>query len=238
MPAITRQVCILVGGIGARLGALTKDAPKPLMSFGADRVFLDYVIEQALEQGFTDILLLAGYLADVIEQHYRLKTFPTAALRVVAESSPAGTGGALYNARDLLAPRFLVLNGDSLIRMDMRAMATLAETRNRAAMVALRRVQDPGRYGAVELSGDLVTRFREKSADIKGPALINAGAYVFRADALLAAMPAPPCSLEIDVLPKLAAQGALWGIEADGYFIDIGLPESLASARKDLAQNP
>jgi NDP-sugar pyrophosphorylase family protein len=234
MPGLTRQACILVGGRGVRLGALTQDAPKPLMPFGLDRVFLDFVIEQAIAQGFDDILLLAGYLGDVIQERYQTRAFAAADIRVVIESSPAGTGGALYNIRDLLAPRLLVLNGDSLIRTDMRAMSTLAEMEDRAAMMALRRVVDPSRYGAVELSHGQVTRFREKSAEIKGPALINAGVYVFRANDLLEFLQAPPCSLEIDILPKLAAKGALWGFEADGYFIDIGLPESLASARKDL----
>jgi NDP-sugar pyrophosphorylase family protein len=76
-----------------------------------------------------------------------------------------------------------------------------------------------------------ITDFAEKSA--AGPGLINGGVYCLRRPAL-DRLPAEPCSLEKDLFPKLAAEGRLLGVPGDGYFIDIGLPETLVRADKEL----
>jgi D-glycero-D-manno-heptose 1,7-bisphosphate phosphatase len=76
-----------------------------------------------------------------------------------------------------------------------------------------------------------VVRFAERP-DAPGPGLVNAGVYLLRRQALDAC--APNCSFEREVMPGLAASGAMRAIVRDGYFIDIGLPESLASAQAEL----
>jgi D-glycero-D-manno-heptose 1,7-bisphosphate phosphatase len=83
----------------------------------------------------------------------------------------------------------------------------------------------------VEADGDRVAAFRERPA-APGPGLINAGIYALRrsvADGL-----PDTCSLERDVLPGLAAAGALRATAADGFFIDIGVPADFARAQHDL----
>ena len=81
-----------------------------------------------------------------------------------------------------------------------------------------------------------VTAFRERpepgeSGTVR-PGTINAGVYLF--DRRVLADVAPVCSLERDVMPALAARGALRGTVADGYFIDIGIPADLARAQTEL----
>ena len=56
---VIRQACILVGGKGTRLGNLTRVTPKPILEIGQGKAFLDIVIEQAVRQGFNDVVLLA-----------------------------------------------------------------------------------------------------------------------------------------------------------------------------------
>ena len=97
--------------------------------------------------------------------------------------------------------------------------------------MALREVADASRYGTVALSGDRVTEFTERPAQ-PGPGLISGGVYAFRRSLLDHLR--ERCSLERDVLPSLAAASALRGLTFDGYFIDIGVPEDLARARREL----
>ena len=85
----------------------------------------------------------------------------------------------------------------------------------------------------MRLSGERVTGFNEKTA--AGPGLISGGVYCFRR-AALDSLPQPPCSLEQDLFPKLAAAGTLLGRRFDGYFLDIGLPETLSRAEVELPQ--
>ena len=88
---------------------------------------------------------------------------------------------------------------------------------------------DTGRYGRVQLSGNIITDFAEKAA-ASGPGLINGGIYWLRRS-VLDWIGAVPASLETDVLPRLAKAGLLGGKSYDRFFIDIGIPEDLARAQ-------
>ena len=125
-----------------------------------------------------------------------------------------------------------MLNGDSLFDFDLGDLIRSADPA-RAVTLALREVADAGRYGAVVLSGDAVIGFREKTGSPE-PGVINAGVYLMQR-ALVEALPAGPLSLEVDVFPGLASAGRMGGQVHTGYFIDIGLPETLAAARRDLS---
>src|SRR6516225_5518811 len=232
MTDVIRQACILVGGKGTRLGDLTRTVPKPLLDIAPGTTFLDLVIGELARQGFTDLLLLAGHLGDVVRERYDGRTIAAAHVRVVVEPEPRGTGGALTCAREFLEPRFLLLNGDSFFDINMRALAAepMADVEG---LIALRRIADPARYGTVALTGNRITGFREKNPAVTGPALINAGIYVLRAS-VIDRISTLPCSIETDIFPALAREGRLAGAEREGYFLDIGLPETLAQGRREL----
>jgi D-glycero-D-manno-heptose 1,7-bisphosphate phosphatase len=227
------QACILVGGKGTRLGELTHSMPKPLMEIGAGAVFLDLVIEQLARQAFDDIVLLAGYLGDVVRTRYDGRSFGAARIRVVVEPAPQGTAGALLAARDIIAPHFLLLNGDSFFDIDLQALCVSHGETDCEARIALRHMPDASRYGAVTLEGERVVRFLEKTQNA-GPALINAGICLLGAG-VIDRIAALPCSLETDIFPVLVAERRLYGRVCEGYFIDIGLPETLQQARRELA---
>jgi D-glycero-D-manno-heptose 1,7-bisphosphate phosphatase len=226
------QACILVGGKGTRLGDLTHTTPKPLIEIGENAVFLDIVLEQFARQGFDDILLLAGYLGDVVRARYEGRSFGAAHIRVLVEDEPLGTAGALVTARDVLAPRFVLLNGDTLFDIDLRALCAASGLADCEALLALHRVSDAARYGSVVLDGDRIVSFVEKKQST-GPALINGGVSVLRAS-IIDRVRTLPCSMETEIFPALAKERRLYGRVCEGYFIDIGLPESLEQARREL----
>ena len=231
-----RQAVILVGGKGTRLGALTQAVPKPLMQIDEDRLFLDLLIDNVARQGFDRILLLAGYLGEQIAARYDGRTVRGAALRVLIEPEPMGTGGALRLAASALDDRFLLANGDTYFDMNYRALEQALESQDGAlGAIALRRAADAARYGSVSLDdAGLVRSFREKVVqENPSPGLINAGVYLL-SRAIVDHLPSGASSLEQDVFPVVAREGGLAGVEASGYFIDIGLPETLARARVDL----
>ena len=117
MRAVTvRQCAVLVGGLGTRLGALTANTPKPLLPCG-DRPFLAWLMREFLRFGVEEFVLLTGYRATDVEASVQsLSALLPREARIVVSEEPAraGTGGALYHARDRLEQRFLLCNGNSL----------------------------------------------------------------------------------------------------------------------------
>lgn len=236
MPDVTiRQCAILVGGLGTRLGSLTANTPKPLLPIG-DRPFLAWLMREFVRFGVEEFLLLTGYLSDQVERQVQaLADLLPCGARIVISEEPerAGTGGAVFYARDKLADRFLLCNGDSLFDFNLARLlaAAAADGPEVIGRITLRRIEDASRYGVVELDGDRVVAFRERPPP--GTAgTINAGVYVY--DRRLLDELTGNCSLEADIMPRLAARGVLRGTVSEGYFRDIGIPEDLTRAHEEL----
>jgi D-glycero-D-manno-heptose 1,7-bisphosphate phosphatase len=127
---------------------------------------------------------------------------------------------------------FFVLNGDTIFDIDCQELSRALEDEPSAlAALALREVNDASRYGSVAIHQGFVSSFTEKSSRARG--VISGGIYCLR-KAALAVLPSPPCSLEKDLFPRLASGRVLLGRVFDGYFIDIGLAETLTRAQVEL----
>src|SRR5437660_5339841 len=150
-----RQAAILCGGRGTRLGAVTADIPKPLLRIG-EIPFLDVLVFELARHGIRELLFLAGAHADQVVEYAAstpLKRRFGLELLVSIEPQPAGTGGALWQARDLLDECFFLLNGDSWFDVNLLALAgPMAEDPTVAGVIALRHVANAARFGSVQLS--------------------------------------------------------------------------------------
>ncbi len=228
-----RQAVILVGGKGTRLGAITSAVPKPMLPIAGDRPFLDYLLEMIERHGYRDIILLAGHLGEAVEAAYGGRRIGRATVRVMREPIPLGTAGALTVAREALDPRFLLMNGDAFFDINLRALEETSRRSGATATLALRKVADAGRYGRVIEEGGKVTAFLEKDQSRPGPGVINGGVYVLKRE-ILDLVRDLPCSLEQQVFPVLAERGEIAGHEFSGYFLDIGLPETLEQGHREL----
>jgi D-glycero-D-manno-heptose 1,7-bisphosphate phosphatase len=226
------QALFLVGGRGTRLGALSANTPKPMQEIAPGVRFLDLLLENAARMGFADLVLLAGHLGDQVEAAYHGRRVGEATIRVVRESQPMGTGGALSQAADALDERFVLLNGDSFFDINLRAL-TAAPLPEGGGRLALRMVEDTARYGSVRLNNAKISAFVEKNPDLTGPGLINGGIYYL--DRAMVGRIEAPSSIESDVFPELVREGRLEGLPFEGYFLDIGLPETLAQAQRETA---
>lgn len=231
------QCVILVGGLGTRLGELTRATPKPLLPVGG-KPFLDLLIHRAVRFGFTDIVLLAGYLGDQVLARYAGEqriAGRDVRVRVVVEREPAGTGGALRYLEGIADEYFLLMNGDSWLDMDLRAFAQVPPAKPALAKIALRRLENSGRYGAVILEGGRIVDFAAAGAG-HGESLINAGIYLV-SRAVIGLVGQIPCSLERDLFVPMAKDGKLSGTAFDGTFIDIGITEDYDRAEAVLRDN-
>jgi D-glycero-alpha-D-manno-heptose 1-phosphate guanylyltransferase len=227
-------VAILAGGLGTRLSTVVADRPKVLADVGG-RPFLSWWLDALERQGFGHVVLCAGYKAEQLRQTLGSKR-GNLQLQYSIEPRPLGTGGALRHALPLLSSNpVLVLNGDSFCDVDLRVF--LAEHFERGAQASLvtTAMTDTSRFGRISVRPDgSVQAFREKESDA-GPGSINAGIYLFARELLAAVPEARNISLERDLLPIWIARD-IHVFSAAGPFLDIGTPESLASAEAFFAR--
>lgn len=227
MPA--EEAIVLAGGFGTRLRGIVDDVPKPLAPV-AGRPFLARLLDRLASDGIRRCILATGYLSERIETAIGAR-WQGMQIAYSVESEPLGTGGAIRLAMSQLRGQGVhVLNGDTWLTYSPQALEQVTRGQDAAIGMALARVEDVGRYGAVECDAHgRVIGFREKGES--GPGWINAGCYFLDARALDALPAMPAFSFEHAVLQACAARGEVAAFTATAGFIDIGVPEDYARAQ-------
>ena len=228
----TDEAIVLAGGFGTRLRGIVDDVPKPLAPV-AGRPFLAWLLDRLATGGMRRCILATGYLSDVIEQRIGAR-WQGMEIAYSVEPEPLGTGGAIrLAATRLQGDAAHVLNGDTWLEYDPVALEDTARAAGASMAIALARVDDVARYGAVDIDNGRVTGFREKGES--GPGWINAGCYFLGADALAALPVRDAFSFEQDVLQPRVQARAVAAFTATAGFIDIGVPEDYARAQLQFA---
>jgi NDP-sugar pyrophosphorylase family protein len=229
---------VLVGGLGTRLSSVFPGEPKSMAPV-ANRPFLEYVLTKLRLGEITDVVLCVGYRRSWVQTHFQKGTKWGLSLRYSVEEELLGNAGAVKKAARMLdASALFVFHGNSLLDLDVQAMWDFHHSRKALATVALVASPRADRYGDILTNerGE-ITGFREKYDDAiqigNGKCLINAGAYLLSRQFIDLIPDGRPVSIEKDLFPVLVGFG-LYGFVSNGYFIDIGVPEDLARAQREL----
>lgn len=217
---------ILAGGLGTRLQPVVSDVPKPMAPVGG-RPFLEILLCNLERLGFDQVTMSVGHLSHLIVNHFGSK-FGGMQLTYAVESTPLGTGGAVVLAKRECADRHVfVLNGDTYLDFDARAVEALWRRKGNPVVMACQ-VEDTARYGRLLVEGDRVRGFSEKGAT--GPGLINAGAYLLDLRDLAAWPEGVKFSLEQDYLVPAVTTREINCYTHTQNFIDIGIPDDYLRA--------
>ena len=229
------QALILAGGKGTRLRPLTYELPKPLFPL-AGKPMMEHLLNRLRNAGVRDILVSVGHKAEKVISYFGDGSKFGVKITYVTEPEPMGTGGPLTLATNMLDKSFLMLNGDVVTNIDFQDLAAFHRRTGALGTIALFQVEDPSRFGAVELVGNKIARFIEKpEKDQSQSKLINAGIYVLNRD-ILKHVPRGSCLIE-DVFSQLAPSGALSGYVHGGekaYWRDIGTERSYAAVLREV----
>ena len=226
------KAIVLAGGLGTRLVRVTSEIPKPMAPIGS-RPFLEYLLDYLIEQGSDGAVLAVSYKWEVIQEHfgYVYRGMP---LEYSVEAEPLGTGGAIRQALETLPDdEVVVLNGDTLFRVDLEGLANIHRSGGARLSIALKQVADCGRFGRVEVSSDgVIARFLEKSTG--GPGWINGGVYMLNRR-LFEDFPMPArFSFEQDLVEPNIDRIQPRAFQSNAYFIDMGVPEDYERAQREI----
>ncbi len=219
-------VCILAGGVGSRLGEQVKDTPKPLIEV-AGEPFLVHQLRLLARHGAREVVLCVGYLGERIEQRIGAERFGIAIRYSYDAPDLDGTLGAIRRARELLGERFLVLYGDTYLRIDYADVARAWERSGLPAVMTV--LRNEGRWdtsNAIYAEGRVTVY--DKGAPTPEMRWIDYGLGGLTPPAL-DAVPADESDLSA-LYRELARAGRLCGYEASERFYEIGTPAALAEA--------
>ncbi len=226
---------ILAGGYGKRLRPLTETTPKPLLRV-AGKPIIVHQIEWLKHYGFDEIVVTVGWLKEKIIGELGSGSKYGVTILYAVEEEPLGTGGAIYNVKDILAKRerFLVTNGDILTNLDpTRLVEVVAKTPYSAAIAA---VELKSTYGVMDIDDEgRVRSFREKP--IIPEYWINAGVYAMTPE-VLPYMPERG-DVEKTALPKLAEEGKLVAVKyslKEVYWRSIDSHKDLEEASREIEE--
>jgi NDP-sugar pyrophosphorylase family protein len=217
-------VCILAGGLGTRLGELVRETPKPLIEV-AGEPFLVHQLRLLAGHGVREVVLCVGYRGEQIEAQIGSERFGVD-IRYSFDAVPGldGTLGAIRRALPLLGGRFLVLYGDTYLRLDYGAVARRwAQSGLPAVMTVLR---NEGRWDTsnVVYRDGMVLR-HDKRSPTPEMRWIDYGLGGLTTSAL-DRVPASEGDLAV-LYERLAERGELLGFEASERFYEIGTARAL-----------
>lgn len=168
-------VVIMAGGLGTRLGDLTKHIPKPMLEVGGKPMLLR-IIEHFKSHGFGKFILCVNYKSEIIEDYFADGKQFGVEIKYTKESKRMGTAGALSLIDFNINIPFFVVNGDVLTTVNFDDFLNFHTTQNADATMCVKRYSHEVPYACVEFDENMSLRgIKEKpSYDY----FINTGMYI------------------------------------------------------------
>lgn len=226
-----------MGGEGTRLRPLTLSVPKQMLPI-VEQPMIERVLGQVARYGIDEAILSLGYLPDTFIKAYPDGIAAGVRLSYAVEPTPLDTAGAIRFAAlsTGIDETFVVVNGDVLTDMDLGALVAFHRERDAEGSISLHPVEDPSAFGVVPTDETgRVRAFVEKPPKDEAPTnLINAGTYVLEPSVVERIDEGRRVSIEREIFPAMVADGTLYALADDSYWLDTGTPETYLAAHWDL----
>jgi NDP-sugar pyrophosphorylase family protein len=230
---------ILAAGEGRRLRPITETLPKALVEVGG-RPLIDYALETVVRSGITDVILNLHHHGDQIRTHVGDGKRFGVRVQYSHERTLLGSGGGIVHARPLLGEqRFVTLNADTIVEVDLRAVARFHESNRAAATLVLRKDPRMAEYGIIQIApGGRVCRFLQHEGPGSDGVLeqfMYTGVQILE-PAVFRYMPASGAFsiTEVTYPQMLRAGEPVYGYPFEGSWVTVGTHEELANARRML----
>jgi mannose-1-phosphate guanylyltransferase len=222
---------LLAAGVGSRLRPLTDAKPKCMLDVGG-RPLLDMWLDAFDRAGVDEVLVNLHHLPDVVRLHLAGRTGPPH-VRTFFEPELLGSAGTLLASRQWVEEEefFLACYADNLTDFELRSLIEAHREQGAAATLAVFHSENPSAGGVVELDATgRVIGFAEKPSEPVCD-LTNAGMYAFGPGVIDEIDDRLPQDIGYDLMPRLV--GRARAVLVDGYFRDIGTPDSYRQARQE-----
>jgi dTDP-glucose pyrophosphorylase len=223
------RAVVMAGGLGARLGDLTSETPKPMLPV-ADVPLLELIVAQLREAGVGHVAVTTHYRPEAIRDHFGDGSRFGIAIHYVNEEAPLGTAGGLGLLEDT-DEAVLVMNGDVLTRIDIRSFVTFHEEHGADITVAVLPYEVHVPYGVLQLDGVGITGIAEKP---KLQHFVNAGVYLLSPYARRSLVPGERQDMT-GLIERMIQEGRpVVAFPLREYWLDIGDAATYEQANRDV----
>lgn len=230
------KAMILAAGFGKRLGSLTHEIPKPMLTVRSKPI-LEHIILNLKKHGFDDLVINLHFCPEEIRDYFLNGKKWGVKITYSQETQLLGTAGGLKNCRNFFEAdqTALVHYGDILTDQDFTAMLEFHRSKKALATLLLHRRENSNSQIWKDSEGR-ITRFSERPAKLQNSSdtWVNSGVALFEPEFLAHIPDATPCDLARDVYQNLAASGRLFGFELSGQRLAIDSPERLREAEEKM----
>ncbi len=176
----TNRVVIMAGGLGTRLGELTKSTPKPMLHVG-NKPILQTIIENFAKYGYANIIISVNYLSQVIEEYFGDGSAFGVSIEYIHEKERMGTAGALSLMHNHLSEPFFVMNGDLLTNVNFEHLHDFHNSQGALGTMGVREYDFQVPYGVVNIENGRISSIVEKPIH---KFFVSAGVYMLSPEAL------------------------------------------------------
>ena len=225
------KVVIMAGGLGTRLGELTKDIPKPMLEVGG-KPLLEVIINSFIESRFNKFILCVNYKSKIIEDYFMDGSKWGIEIEYVKEKKRMGTAGALSLIQSNFKEPFFVVNGDILTTIKYENFLDFHITKKSKATIAVKNFQYQLPYASINIDEDnKMIGISEKPVY---SSLINAGVYILSPE-IVSLLPNDEFYDMPTLLEKISLESKdVFTFSTDEYWLDIGHKSDYEKANNDI----
>lgn len=228
---------IMAGGRGERLLPITDTVPKPIVPVG-DGSAVGCAARMLSEAGVKRCVITVRYRGEDIKKACKDEICGVRT-EYFEEERPYGTAGGVRAAAELFGDygELLVLSGDAVSDFSLLRAVAVHRLKRAEATLFLARSDTPERYGVAELDPDgRIRGFREKPSDAAPGSLVNAGIYVLSKRVVEMIPRTGEYDFGRELFPMMLKRGErVFGCVGEGYWCDMGTPETYLQACRDAA---
>ena len=219
-----KDIYLLVGGEATRLRPLSEGIPKALLTIKG-KPLIDLILVNLSDTNIENINLICSIKHESQWNEYQKNSKFN--IKLHFEKEKLDTAGYIVQNIDDFEDRFICMNGDLLINMDFSLFLNEVDKAKNSTICSIP-VDDPSRYGVLELDGSKIINFIEKPEDLEYGNNISLGVYcLFKEDIQKVKNELQvPCSFEKALFPELASSQLLNCYKVEGEMIDVGTRES------------
>ncbi|MGZ7135381.1 MAG: DUF4954 family protein [Methanobacterium sp.] len=229
----------MAGGKGTRLRPLTLIRPKPMIPL-VNKPIIQYTVDRLKRFGLKDIIMTLNYMSTNIKNYFKDGTSFGVDIKYSVEKWPLGTGGSVKKAQKYIDDTFMVVSGDVLTDVDFKDVLKFHKEKGALVTMVLTEIEDPTHFGIAVMDNDnKITEYLEKPApeDVFSN-VANTGIYILEPEIFEFFQEKEEKSeldFSKDIFPEIIKKDAgIYGYVFNGYWNDVGRPETFLEATYDI----